>query len=174
MISCVFAMRPKACKTRSSYGFTLIELMIFVSIMGLILVAVAGFAATTSRQMRINYHKLYATRYSEEALEWLRILKEQDWNAFYAAASVCGSSPCTRCLNTNLTPNSTLSSLTNGSECPFNGMSGQTSVPPIYRRQIIFTYTNAQQPVGVRSVVSWNEAGGAMFSVPLSTVFSPL
>src|SRR3989338_9286294 len=65
-------------------GFTLIEVVIFVSLISVIFVTFAALTTTTIRWSKINEHKILASHNVEELREWLRGQKETDFEGFEA------------------------------------------------------------------------------------------
>ncbi|OGK20023.1 hypothetical protein A3C23_03505 [Candidatus Roizmanbacteria bacterium RIFCSPHIGHO2_02_FULL_37_13b] len=65
-------------------GFTLIEVVIFVSLISVIFVTFAALTTTTIRWSKINEHKILASHNTEELREWLRGQKEADFDGFVA------------------------------------------------------------------------------------------
>lgn len=132
-------------------AFTLIEVLIFVSILSFVFVALAAYSTAYLRQVQLNEHKILATHYAEELMEWLHDQKDQDWNAFlanYADQTQCfNSSPIGAGATTCLTPLANL----------FNRRVGVTNV------------SNVQADIYIQ--VSWAEVGGGM-TVPLNSIFS--
>lgn len=63
----------------SSLSFTLIEVLIFCGIVSTFFVSAAAITTFLLRSMKVNEHKIIATRYAEELLEWVRAEKEKDW-----------------------------------------------------------------------------------------------
>ncbi len=96
-------------------SFSLIEVLIFVTILTLFFIVAAAVIITSLRDMKISEHKILATRYAEELMEWLRSDKEVDWGGttcsgncpdpvlpanFTEKATKCQSLQCTFCFNT--------------------------------------------------------------------------
>ncbi len=73
----------KKNKYNLNSAFSLIEVLIFISILSVFFVAAISVAVTSLRNMKINEHKIIATRYSQELLNWLRAEREEDWVAFH-------------------------------------------------------------------------------------------
>src|SRR3989344_8270460 len=91
-------------------AFTLIEIMIFVSLLSIVLIVTVGYVTRLLMNMKVNEHKIFATFYVEEVSEWLLGERESDWNNFHSKASV--SAPgTTYCLNNSLSPNNTINIL---------------------------------------------------------------
>lgn len=63
-------------------SFTLIEVLVFVTIISLVFVTSLAVATFALRTMMFNQHKIIATHYAEEGMEWIKSEKEADWNAF--------------------------------------------------------------------------------------------
>ena len=137
-------------------GFSLIEVLIFISILSLFFVVAAAVTTASLRNMKINEHKILATRYAEELLEWLRSQKEIDWNDF-----VNTYSNKTYCFN--ISPISDWSIIE--AEC-----SDIQLINLLYKRNLRLANTVGTQ-VNVSIIVSWNEPGGT-YTFPIKTVFS--
>lgn len=73
----------KKNKNNLNSAFSLIEVLIFISILSVFFVAAISVAVTSLRNMQINEHKIVATRYSQELLDWLRAEREEDWDTFH-------------------------------------------------------------------------------------------
>jgi len=67
-------------------GQSLFEIVVAVGIVGLIIAAIVGLATTSIRNTTFSRDNSLATRYSQEAVEWLRSQRDTDWVAFHAAA----------------------------------------------------------------------------------------
>lgn len=67
---------------KKKHAFTLIELLIAVSILSLFFVLAISVTIVSLKNMKIKEHKILATYYAEEAKEWLTHLKENDWIQF--------------------------------------------------------------------------------------------
>jgi prepilin-type N-terminal cleavage/methylation domain-containing protein len=63
-------------------GFSLIEVLVFVSILSLIFVSAVAVTTYSLKVMRFNQDKILATHYAEEGLEWVKSQKEEDWSNF--------------------------------------------------------------------------------------------
>ena len=66
---------------KSIIAFTLIEVLIFCSIVSTFFVSSAAITTFLLRSMKANEHKIIATRYAEELLEWVRAEKEKNWKS---------------------------------------------------------------------------------------------
>lgn len=63
-------------------AFSLIEVLVFTAILGFFFVFAASVAISIVRDMKINQHKILATRYASEFSEWLIGEKETNWDTF--------------------------------------------------------------------------------------------
>lgn len=145
-----------------SKGFSLMEVLVFTTILSMFFVAAASIVTYMVRTAKINEHRILATRYGEELLEWARAERDIDWNAFTANADSAGStvycfdttpptwtgavSPCNYDLDSNFKRTMTLRSL--------------------QAAGYIFQ-------VDVSITVEWLE-GGKIFTVPVNSTFATL
>jgi prepilin-type N-terminal cleavage/methylation domain-containing protein len=144
-------------------GFSLIEVLIFVTILGLIFIAAMTLTTYSINVMKINQEKILAVHYSEEGLEWVRFQKESDWNYFTSLDTSTGGGT-TYCLN-NL-------SWSNQGSCSATSFFG---VPNIYWREVTLT-NQGGSPVNQSNVeekVYWKN-GGVNFNVSLKTTLEIL
>ena len=132
-------------------SFSLIEVLVFVTVLGLFFVAALTVTTFNLKNMKIQEHKILATRYAEEAVEWLKQEKEDDWTVFIAHGSAGGT---TYCLNSSL-------SWTSGSCADY-------SLGTIFKRELVIK--NSGDAV---ITVSWQDMG-TVLSVPIKTTFKLL
>lgn len=144
-------------------GFSLIEVLIFVSIASVFFVSVAAVTTVSLRDMKINEHKILATRYAEELLSWLKSEKEENWSIFFARSIPQPGRPY--CFNTEAN---------NDIEWPPFGDCDDDDYnfgnPSIYMRQATLSSIGASQ-VKINIVVRWNDLNNA-YSVPINTLLS--
>jgi len=149
-------------------SFTLIEVLIFVTILSLFFVVAAAVTIASLRNLKIQEHKILATRYAEELLEWLRGEKEENWggelynisnpvDSFTEKVSQWGSDQ-TICFN-SLDWNNT-------SPCNY-------SLDQFFKRSASFTWNpgNYIYQVNVAILVEWQELGQT-YQIPINTVFT--
>lgn len=146
---------------KNTLAFSLIEVLVFVTILALFFVAAAAVTTISLRDMKINEHKILATRYGEELLEWLRSQKEIDWNQFVNQHS--GGSAKKYCFN-----------LSPISGWPVEGSCGPTQlINSFYKREV--TISNQSTPpvlqTSISITVTWNEPSG-LYSFPINSIFS--
>lgn len=158
-------------------AFTLIEVVIFIAISSIILIAIISLSVNITRQSIISRHKLYATHYADELAEWLRIQKEIGWQNFYTYSQ---STPSRQfCVNDIITLESVMALLTPMSildDCPYSGIGTAPTEPgpKIFRRYVEFSI----QPDNAKNVkgtirVEWLEANNATYDVQIETLFAP-
>lgn len=138
-------------------GFSLIEVLVFITILSLFFVTAAAITIAVIRNMKFNEHKILATRYAEEGMSWLRNQKDINWQTFLSNSSApvyCLSSPLADSLATaNHTPCTVAGDLISG----------------IYKREAALT--NDGLTVTANLSVSWIEPGNQTKSVQLKNIF---
>lgn len=60
-------------------GFSLIEVLVFITVFSLFFIIAASVVTTTLRITKQNQNKIKATHYAEELKEWLQAEKEINW-----------------------------------------------------------------------------------------------
>jgi len=76
-------------------GFSLVEVLVFVSVLAVALVALIGTTAYSSIILNNARHKLFSVRYAEELAEWLKFQREYYlYNALEAKSSEVGKTYC--------------------------------------------------------------------------------
>jgi hypothetical protein len=169
-------MIPQQGANQHNKAFTLLEVMIFTTILSVVLVAAAAFTTRLVYNLHINEHKIYANIYSSELMEWLSSEREADWTSIYNKAS--NSPGTTYCVNEDIQLNTTIADTTVfrvptvGNPCLFNGITGK--VPAIYKRELILVRNGTNQVVATVRV-SWQErnaTGLATYSDESQAVFT--
>ncbi len=84
-----------------SSGFTIIEVLIFVSLITMLFVVITYGITATLRDARISEKKIIATHHGDELKEWLRSEKETDWQVFISFIESSDSDTTTYCFPTN-------------------------------------------------------------------------
>ena len=131
----------------------MMEVLIFVSILSLFFVTAAAITTASLRNLKVQEHKILATRYAEELLEWLRGEKEANWNTFTNHTD-------TYCFN---------SSPITSWESPGNCLG--YSLNNLYKREVTLTVQGTPSQVNVSITVEWQETGNT-YKVPLNTIFT--
>ncbi len=159
-------------------GFSLFEVLIFITISGFLLVSMVSYRVATIRQSRSGYYKIYATRYAEEFAEWLRVQKELGWTDFYNKATNTGTATTTTyCANGTINLDSTLNGVmtaVTASNCGYDGITSATpnGRPKIFRRTVTFTNSDTALPIQAAILVEWQEGPNQIFSVPINTTYT--
>lgn len=158
-------MKKSHCRNN---GFTIMEVLIFITILNIIFIAMAGFTVRLIYTMKVNEHKLRATIYAEEIKEWLNGERETDWATLYTKATPGGA---TYCFNRPRDPSETLANSFPQTfppdVCNFDAV---ISLPPsIYRRTFVLRRIPPNQ-VNADIVVSWYE-GATLYSSTINTVY---
>ncbi len=164
-------------------SFSLIEVLIFVTILTLFFIVAAAVIVTSLRNMKINEHKILATRYAEELMEWLRSDKETDWGGttctgscpdpvapvnFTERATKCGTNACTFCFNT--TPISEWP--TSSGTCAAGNFLNDNN--NLFKREVVLTSQTTGSyvdKVEAAITVSWSELGNS-YHVNSNSVFT--
>ena len=144
----------------SKSAFSLIEVLVFTSILSIFFVAAATVTTVSLRNLKISERKIIATRHMEDVTSWLRAQKESDWNTFAEKASAGGGN--TYCFN--------LTSIS----WPSAGACGETyALGNTFRREVNLVNNSDAQITSTVSV-TWQDSigiGGTM-GVLLNTVYS--
>ncbi len=167
-------------------GLSLVETMIFVAIVSVVFVTIISSMVGTSRIAKSDFHRLYATRYADDAVEWLRFSASRGWQAFYNAIPA-QNGETEYCMNTNLGladefkigDEVIIHRISSGLPCGYSGMSMGLATPPlptvgpqVFRRTVKFTTTNPSEPVKVTVTVSWQDSTKSPL-VTTTTILSP-
>lgn len=163
--------------SKSIKGFSLIEVLIFVTVFSLFFVMAAAVVTTTLRITKQNQNKIRATHYAEELREWLSSEKEINW----------GGSLCSGCIISNTTPfTERTTQVVPKTDFCFNdpllpqwpgpgASSCYMNLDNQYRRIATFSATSVVggyvNQVGVSISVEWKE-GSQTLIVPMQAVFS--
>lgn len=135
-------------------SFSLIEVLVFTAVLGLFFVAAISVATFNLKNMKIQEHKILATRYAEEGIEWVKQEKEDDWTLFTA------HNTGTYCLNSL--------NWSNSSACAADSYISGT----FFKRELSLTKPLTDQ-VNATVTVTWQDMGSDL-SVPIKTVFKLL
>lgn len=144
-------------------SFSLIEVLVFVTVLSFFFVTAMAVATFNIRNTKVQEHKILATRYAEEATEWIRYEKESDWSIFVTRDPAATGT--TYCLNNS-----------NGLNWDIASPCGDVyalGTPAIFKREVYIKDTGL--PPGVSQVdvtitVSWIDYN-TTFNVSVPTVF---
>lgn len=159
-------------KNRSSQSaFSIIEVIIFASMLSVVLVASVGYTVRLVFTMTHDRHKLLATHFAEETQEWLNGERQSDWEQFQNHSTF--PSGTTYCVNNALALETTLANLPTGA-CNFTGVGTASPTNPlIFRRQLILSKDRPETATRVTATiqVSWNDEG-VLYTEEIVSVYS--
>ncbi|KXK10939.1 MAG: hypothetical protein UZ22_OP11002000571 [Microgenomates bacterium OLB23] len=153
----------KTTQLKMQQGFSLMEVLAFVTILSLVFLGVAYTTGQSIKRTKFNEQKLIATRYAEELEEWLRGQKEEDWTTFYSSRASGGGT--TYCFDDAVYDEYQSISWPAAGDC--NGVYGLRS---LYMREVTLTQSLTSQVQAIISV-RWQD-GQNVFDVPISTIFT--
>lgn len=136
---------------RRERGQSLFEIVLALAIATIIIVAMVALASSAIRNSNFSKNKTLATRYSQEATEWLRGERDTDFDAFFTRAA----NPLF-CLKSLSWTEATIGSCTDGQEIPGT----------IFKREVGFTRTTVlvgglpKNVIGAEIKVYWQDAQG--------------
>lgn len=82
-------------------GQSMFELLIAVFVIAITLTAVVSLVTNSISNTTFSRDRTLASKYTQEAVEWLREQRDADWGAFRNRASAGGSTYCLHNLNWN-------------------------------------------------------------------------
>lgn len=128
-------------------GQSLFEIILALAITTLIIVAIVSLTSTSIRNTTFSKNKTLASRYSQEATEWLRGERDTDFSVFETRA---------------LTPLYCLPSLSWASASVGACISGQEIANTPFRREVSFSSSivNAKTLIQVSIRVYWSDSQG--------------
>jgi Tfp pilus assembly protein PilV len=125
-------------------GQSLFEVVLALAVAALIIISIVALATISIRNANFSRNQSLATRYAQEAIEWLRGQRDEGWDAFTTRA---------------LTPLWCLKSLswtdTTIGGCGSSGFISDT----IFKREISFTILDASN-IDTEVKVYWQDAQG--------------
>lgn len=142
-------------KKASQEGFSLIEIIVFVTLVGIILVSAAGYTVRLVQNMAYNQHKIMATRYLEDMKEWVDGERAADWQLFQSKAATGAGAEY--CVNDYLYLTSTFHDLIQPPDCPFTGVYGNVRPNIFQRKLVLIKDAEAANSVTAVMTVSWYE-----------------
>lgn len=140
-------------KKNKNSGFTLIEVLVVLSILSVFLVSAVTISIVTVRNLINSQNKILATRYAEGLKEWLRGEKEEGWDAFILKTG-------TWCFSED--PITTWPLLARDCE-------PDEKINVIFKREANIAIDSANR-IYIDITVSWDQ-GNETVSIPISTVF---
>jgi len=139
-------------------GFSLIEVLVFVSILSLFLVIAVSVVTISMSQNTLRINTLKANHYNEQLLEWIQIENEIDWETITEKGS--SGDGVTYCFTNEV------------STWPASGSCSLYELAGVYKRYATLKTTgDPVSQVEVTVTTEWQEAGNT-HSTQLHTVFS--
>ena len=141
---------------KNNFGQTLFEVVVAVSVAVLIITGILTAVILSSANAEFARRQAEATRYGQEAMEWLRLERDNGWSSFSGRADT--SAWCLKTLDWDTDP-----PLACGLDAA-GGTIGSTS----YQRDVGFARVDANS-YDVSVTVSWQDAKGRRHSSRLET-----
>ncbi len=143
-------------KTQTVKGFTLIEVLVFVTIASLLLLAAVSISIVSINKLKSEQYKVWGNYFMDSLFEWIAGEKEKDWNNLVSKAGTASENIyCFNDLNISTWPSTTGecgNDYSLGANELFNGKS-------LFKREAgIVSLGN--DTVKVRVTVYWKEKGG--------------
>lgn len=132
----------KSMRLKKLAGFSLIEVLVFVTILALFFVAAMAVTIYSLRSMKTQQYKILASHLAEEANEWIKLEKENDWTEFIKH-DTSGETGTTYCLNDiDLNWNN-----------PYTCIEYSFGTPTIFKREVLIK--NHGNQVDTSIIVRW-------------------
>ena len=141
-------------------GFSLIEVLVFVTILSLVFITAAAVGTVSIRNSQNSEKKIIATRYAEELHDWLSAQKEIDWLSFVSRSSSAGTKYC---FGTE--------PVSSPWPAPASGSCSGQLINGLFTREVTLTYDNNSRRVSAFIDVSWS-LGGNKYDVPINGIFA--
>jgi len=141
---------------RARKSFSLVEVLVFVSILSLFFITAVSITTFSIRNLKIQEHKILATRYAEEGIEWVKQEKEDGWQDLPGVTGFSSRDISTNGTGTSYCLNSNPIDWSNQSNC--SDIYSLGSPVGIFKR--VLTVTNSGTPVdsiNANVTVSWKE-----------------
>lgn len=154
------------------HSFSLIEVLIFITILSLFFVVAVSVLTASLRVSKINEHKILAKHYADELYEWLKSEKEQNWGGTttdtQSTFTKIASQADGYCFNSS--PITEWTTPTEYDSCLHN-------LKGLFRRHVVLTPLAVSDTdpyidrVQVSIIVDWSDYGNT-YVVPINSVFS--
>lgn len=127
----------------SNRGQSMFELLVAVFVIGITLVALVGLIARSVSDATFSRERTQAAKYTQEAVEWLRVQRDQDWGVFRGRGTPGGADFCLETL-----------AWTAGASC------GEIPGTQFTRRVTLISNPTNPDLVEARVVTSWSDSAG--------------
>ncbi len=145
--------KKKQIPTDHQSGQTLAEVVVAIGVVVLLVTGLVFGTTITLKASQYGKARSQAVQYAQEAIEIVRILRDNGWTTFRAYGDVM---PIPWCLDKS------------GVWTPLSGACS-TNIDNYYTRQVTLTWTDPKMKVDV--IVSWID-GNKSYTVPISTYFT--
>ena len=142
---------------RYNEGQSLFEVVLALALATLIIVALVSLVSNSIRNSSYSRNKTYATHYTQEASEWLRGQRDDDWDIFSTNFLFCPTPPHVQCLDTLAWGNCDI-------------CSDEEFIGNIFKREINFTEIAADS-VTAEITTYWTDSQG-IHEVRSSTILT--
>lgn len=132
--------------TNNENGQSLFEVLAAIGVIAVALVAFIGLSARSVSDSSFVRNKSQASRYTQQAYEWVRGERDANWTIFFQRSNAAAASPY--CINTL------------DWTVPGTCATGDTIVNTIFKREIVLTRVGAVDEVEVDIVTSWEDSKG--------------
>jgi type II secretory pathway pseudopilin PulG len=159
-------------------AFSFIEVLVFIAVFSVFFVVAATIVTASLRNLKYNEHKVIATHYAEQLMEWLKSSKEVDSNAFFGKGGYDDTNPSNvignfYCFNTKTIqwPSQPIRSNL-PTHCGYPA-ADPNNLPSTYSRSVEIIHDNQKTPfeATVKVRVYWQD-NGADNKVELSTILA--
>ncbi len=147
---------------RHHAGFTLVEVLVFITILSGVFVTTLAIATQALRVSKTAEHRTLATHYADELSEWMLSESEEDWDVFVANRAPTTTN--TYCFNQEPI----------GSWPSTSGACTAYTLNTIYKRDVVLTKTSigsGQFQIQADITVTWTE-GSNIYTVPVSILMN--
>ena len=147
-------------RINSTTGSTLIEVLIATMVVVFVLVALAESFTLVLRNQRSSTGQEQATKYAQQAIEWIRSVRDTSgWQDFYTAVNADSTHP-THCIPTmpataDIAAYQALSDVDCNTSLPANAIQNEQAFNS-YFRKLVVTASSADNITAV-ATVSWIE-----------------
>jgi len=127
-------------------GQSLFELIVAILITAITLVAIISLVSSSINNSTYSRDRTEASRYSLEAMEWLRSERDIDWNLLVSRGSVSGRTFCLQNLDWTISGNCTIDTIPNSK----------------FSREIELVYDSVADPnsIEARVITYWQDTSG--------------
>lgn len=153
-------------------GFSLLEVIIFTTILSLFFVSAATVTTFYLRNIKFNERKILATRYAEELNAWLKGEKEDDWITFVTTRTAVDD-PISKVVESKIWCFNSTEVVWPTAEgaCTDYGLVNNIESNTVFKREAVLTNQDSSNVrVNAKITVSWLE-GTTIQRVTINSIF---